>query len=98
MLGQATTNPLDWISPLSELGRTGLLGMLLALSIWAIIKLYKDGNAERASHLEDTKAMTELIRQSTEATVKWTASQDERNRALETMAQALNKITILVNK
>lgn len=98
LLAQAITGPLDWLSPLDELGKTGLLGMLLALTIWTIRKLYLDLGKERDSHLVDTKAMTDLIKQSTEATTKWTASQDERNKALEDMATALSRITLLVQQ
>lgn len=100
LLAQAAPpgSPLDWISPLSELGRTGLLGILLALALWAIIRLYKDLGAERNARLEDAKTVTELVKASTAATVAWTASQEERNRGLEATAAALRALQNIVER
>jgi hypothetical protein len=88
MLAQA-----DGFSGMKELLQSGLLGVLLVIALGVIWKLYNDLTKERDGRLADAKAFTDMVRASTEATTRWTMAQEERNKAMEEMAQALKGLT-----
>ena len=93
MLADTTPDSVtSWLSPLGELGKTGLLGILLVLAIWAIIKLYRDLGIAKDGRLTDAKSFTDLVKANTEATTKWASTQDERNRAMTDMANAIARM------
>lgn len=75
-----------------EIARTGLLGVLLVGAFLVIRKLYTDLSAEKASRLEDAKAIVQMVRETTAATVAATESQNDRNRAIEALSAAVSKL------
>lgn len=76
-----------------EFTKLGIAGVFLGLCITAIIRLYNDLGKERSARLEDSKASAQMVRDSTEAIVKSTVAQEERNRAMEKMSDALNALS-----
>ena len=75
-----------------ELARTGLLGMLLVGAFFVIKKLYTDVTIERAARVTDAKEALASVKLSTEAMTKWTETQQQQNRAMEEMAEALKRL------
>jgi hypothetical protein len=88
------------VSPdaLSEITRTGVVGAFLVVCIYAIIRLYNDLGKERTMRIDDAKAASELVRASTEAIVRWTLAQEERNRSMDEMTVALRALTTRIRK
>jgi sirohydrochlorin ferrochelatase len=70
-----------------QIAQYGLLGILFVLVVYALLKRDKDLTEERKARLQDALSMRQMIEADTAARVAATASQEERNRLMETMAR-----------
>lgn len=70
----------------------GLLGILLVLAMVAIIKLYNDLNKEKDARLQDMKDQATRTEAHTAALTEWTASQNERNRDIQRVTTAIERL------
>jgi hypothetical protein len=80
-----------------EFTRLGIAGAFIVILIWAVARLYNDKEKLNAARHEDARASAEMVRASTEAMVRFTASQEDRNQAIEKMATALNAMAVALN-
>jgi len=83
MLAQAAAAP----ELLTELARTGLLGLLLVIALYALFRRDRDLTEERKGRLDDAKGLRAMVEADTAARVEATKSMDERNRLMEQMAK-----------
>jgi hypothetical protein len=89
MLAQATPT----VDFLTEFAKLGVLGLVAAAAIWWAIRKDGEANKEKQARIDDAKAAIEIARTSTEALTKWTVAQEERNRTMEQMARAVERLT-----
>jgi hypothetical protein len=78
--------------------KNGLLGGAVALLIWLLIK--RDGQLQtsQSDRLADAKVFAELVRNHTVALTAQNATNDERNRALESASRAAEKTAIVMDQ
>jgi hypothetical protein len=79
---------MEQISAFSELGKLGVLGIVLSISLWWNWKFLNKLNECWAGRVEDWKALAEIIRLNSVTSSEMIASNDARTRAAEALARA----------
>lgn len=79
---------MEQISAFSELGKLGVLGIVLSISLWWNWHLLTKLNLCWAGRVEDWKALAEIIRLNSVTSSEMIASNDARTRAAEALARA----------
>jgi hypothetical protein len=76
-----------------EIARTGLLGVLFVLCIYALVKRDRELQEARKGRLEDAKNLRSMIEAATASQVEQNKIQEEHNRLTERMIAMLNELT-----
>jgi hypothetical protein len=79
--------------PLSDLARYGLLGLLLAVALYALYRRDADLKQCNSDRLSDVRTLTAVVSANNEAMAAATAAQTERNRVTERSALAIEQMT-----